>query len=128
MESFIRDTRPAHGEIQHAQAAEQERNEADGAQQVLRPLAVADEKLHRQQIEQSLAEARDAVLRSAVLPRPMLHDDLADAKALGGGQHGHEAVQLAVEPDFVHHLAAKRLQAAVVVVQMDARQHDSPAN
>ena len=43
-------------------------------------------------------------------------------KPFGGGQHRHEAVQLAVEPNFVHHLAAKRLQAAIVVVQMDARQ------
>src|SRR5687768_10795854 len=29
-------------------------------------------------------------------------------------------MQLAVEPDFMHHLTTKRLQATIVVVQMDA--------
>ena len=52
--------------------------------------------------------------------RPMLDRRLADAKPARRGQHGHEAVQLAVEPNLVNHVAAKRLQAAVVVVQLDA--------
>ena len=52
----------------------------------------------------------------------MLDDDFADAKALGRGQHRHEAVQLAVQPDLVHHFAAIGLQAAVVVVQLHAGQ------
>ena len=69
-----------------------------------------------------LRQPRHAVLRLAVLSRPVLDDDFAGAEAFGRGQHRHEAVQLAVEPDFVHHLAAKGLQAAVVIVQMDARE------
>ena len=94
----------------------------DRAQQVLRPLAVADHEFHGQQIEQALGQPRDAVFRFAELARPMADDDFADAKALGRREHRHEAVQLAVEPNFVHHLAAEGLQAAVVIVQVDARQ------
>ena len=59
----------------------------------------------------------DAVLRAAELPRAVVDHQFADAEAPGGGQHGHEAVQLAVEPHFVEDLAAVALHAAVVVVQ-----------
>ena len=52
----------------------------------------------------------------------MVDDDFADAVSAAGGQHGHEAVQLAVEPHFAQHLAAVALHAAVVVVQFHARQ------
>ena len=47
----------------------------------------------------------------------MVDDQFADAKAAGGGQHGHEAVQFAVELHLVEDLAPIALHAAVVVVQ-----------
>jgi hypothetical protein len=52
----------------------------------------------------------------------MLDGRLADAKAAGRGEHRHKAVQLAVEPNLMDHVAAKGLESAVVVVQPDARQ------
>ena len=43
-------------------------------------------------------------------PRPMLDRRLADAEPARRGQHRHEAVQLAVQPDLVDHVAAKALR------------------
>ena len=49
--------------------AEQEAEQADAAEQVLRPLAEAGEELDRQQVEEALDEAAHAVLRVAELAR-----------------------------------------------------------
>ena len=67
---------------------------------MLRPLAEARQEFNRQQIEEPLDEAADAVLGMAEAARPVLDDDLADLEAAGGGQHRDEAVQLAVEADL----------------------------
>src|SRR5687767_1285654 len=89
---------PEHCQVAHTQAAEQKRSQTHGAEQMLRTLAVADDELYGEQIEQPLAESRNAVLRLAVFARAMLYNDFARAKALRGRQHGNEAVQLAVQP------------------------------
>ena len=70
-----------------------------------------------------LTNRRDAVFRAPELPRAMVRStSLADAESAAGGQHRHEAVQLAVEPHLVEDLAAVALHAAVVVVELHARQ------
>ena len=88
---------------------------------MLRPLAEAGQKLDREQIEEAFDEAAHAVLGVAELARPMIDLDLADAEAARRGQHGDEAVQLAVKPHLAEHLGPVALHAAVVVVQVDAR-------
>ena len=113
---------PQDRQVDQAQPAEREGAQPDRAQQVLRPLAETGQKLDRQEVQKTLDEAAYPVLRPAELPRPMRDGDLAHAKAAGRRQHGHEAVQLAVEPDFPEHFAAIALHAAVVVVQLHARQ------
>ena len=51
--SSMRETIHQHGQDEHAQRAEPERRQPDRAQQVLRALAEAGEKLHRQQVRES---------------------------------------------------------------------------
>jgi hypothetical protein len=48
----------------------------------------------------------------------LLHFDFADAKALPVGQHGNEAVQFAVELQFVAHDAFHGARAATQVVEL----------
>ena len=55
-------------------------------------------------------------------------DDFRHLESAGRGEHGHEAVQLAVEPNLEHHFAAEALEAAIVIVQHARRSDCSPAN
>ena len=89
---------------------------------MLRPLVEAGEEIDGQQIEKAFNDPCDAVLRVAELAGAVVDDDLAHLPAAGGGQHGHEAMQLAVEAHFVEDFAAVALEAAVVVVQLHAGQ------
>jgi len=110
---------PTAGQVQHSQQPDHERGQPHGAQQVLRPLAEAGEELDGEQIEEPFEEAGAAVLRAAELARPVLDDQLAHTKPTGLGQNRHKAVQLAVQPHLVEHLAAIALHAAVVIVEDD---------
>ena len=58
----------------------------------------------------------NAVLRVAEGSPTVSDHDLADTKAASRRQHGHEAVQLAVQPHLAEHLALITFHAAVVVV------------
>lgn len=51
-----------------------------------------------------------------------MHRHFGDAKAAGECEDRHEAVHLAVQPQFTGHLGPKQLQATVVVVQVQAGQ------
>ena len=89
---------------------------------MLRSLAEAGQKFHRQQIKEPFDEPPHAVFRMAEFPRPVPHHGFAHAKSPGMRQHRHEAVQLAVEPHFGKYFAAITFQPAIVVVQPHARQ------
>ena len=52
-----------------------------------------------------------------VLAGAMIDRQLRDAETAVVSEHGDEAMQLAVEPQAVHHFCAVRLQAAVHVVE-----------
>src|SRR5690606_11453346 len=69
---------------------------------------------------QTLEDPRDAVLRDAELARTVMDGDLRDAVAPRRGEHGYEAVQLAVEVNVGEGFAAVGLEAAIVVVEVDA--------
>ena len=73
------------------------------------------------QVEEAVDEARRAELALAEAARAVVHRHLADAEAAPVRERRHEAVQLAVDLDRLDHLAAVELEAAVEVVQPDAR-------
>ena len=87
-----------------------------------RALAEPGQEPHGQEVEKSLEEPRDAVLRDPMPAGPMMDLDLADAKAAGMSQHRHEPVQLAVDVHLANHLGAVELEPAVVVVEPAAGQ------
>src|ERR1051325_4757886 len=84
---------------------------------MLRSLAETREKFDREQIEKTLEESAHAVFGTAELARAMRDGEFADLEPAGGGEHGDEAVQFAVQPNLAQHLGAIALHAAVVVVQ-----------
>src|SRR3954454_2152683 len=57
----------------------------------------------------------------------MIDGNLAHRPTAGRREDRYEAVQFAVQPDFVENLAAIAFEAAVVVVQLDTGEHaDEP--
>src|SRR5262249_948336 len=113
---------PRERQVHHAEEAEQKTDQADAAEQMLRPLAEAGEELDGHEIEEPFHEASDAVLGFAEAARAMVDLDFADGKARRGGEHRNEAMQLAVEPDLAKNLGTVTLHPAVVIVQFDARE------
>ena len=113
---------PIAGEVDQNQRADGEAGEAEGAEDVLGTLAEAGEEFYGEQIKKTFDEAGDAVFGMAEFAGAVRDFDLADAVAAAGGQDGHEAVQFAVELDFVEDLAAVAFHPAVVVVELYARQ------
>src|SRR5262249_31116903 len=91
---------PGVAEIEHARQASEEAQHADAAEQVLRPLTESGEELDREQVEEALHEAADAVLGAAEPARAMADLDLRYLEPTGRGEHRNEAVQLAVEADL----------------------------
>ena len=94
---------------------------AEPAEEVQRPVAVAAHERDGEQVEEPADVALDAVARAAVLARPVVHRQLGDPEAAVVGEHGHEAVQLAVEAQSSDDLGAVRLEPAVQVVQAQTR-------
>ena len=72
-------------------------HEAEAAEQVQRPVAVATDERDGQQVEEAAHVALDAVARAAVLARPVVDRQLGDPVAAVVREHRDEAVQLAVE-------------------------------
>src|SRR5262249_38172234 len=105
------------GEIEHPQEPDAQKSETDAAENMLRALAVADEKRNGQQIEKPAGEAFKAVLRMTELPRPMLNRQFRHAEAARVSKNRNEAVEFAVETEFLRHFGSKLLKAAVVIVQ-----------
>src|SRR5262249_45369438 len=106
----------------HADHPEQEADNADRAQDVLRSLTEAGEELDGQEVEEALDEAAHAVLGPAEAARAMVDLDLADLEAAGRGQDRHATVQLAIEAHLAEDRGGVALHAAVVIVQLDAGQ------
>ena len=65
-----------------------DRDQAEIAEQVLRPPAEPRQELHRDQVEEPLDEPANAVLRLAELPRPVVDDQFADLEPAGSASTG----------------------------------------
>ena len=113
---------PGEAQITHAQKPGQETEQADRAEEMLRPPPKSGKELDGEQVEESLDDAAEAELGLAKSPRPVLNDQFADTKATSSGQHRDEAVQLAVQTNLAEYLGPITLHAAVVVVEADSRQ------
>ncbi len=110
--------------ISHAEAAG---DEADQPEDLQRPRRVAQQELDGRQIEHDADGARQAVLRRAGAPRPVIDDHLGDLDADLAGDRRQEPVHLAVEPQRLDDFGAEHLQRAAVVVQRHAgRPRDQP--
>ena len=108
------------GEVGQDQEAAPAEQQADPAEEVQRPIAVAAHECDGEQVEEAAHVPLRPVARAAVSPRPVAHRDLGGAVAEMVGEDGDETMELAVELDVLQHLGAVRLQAAVHVVQTDA--------
>src|SRR5271170_435502 len=84
---------------------------------MLRALAEAGQKPHRQQVEKPASKTAHTVLRAAEPPRPVVDRHLRDAKALGVRENRYEAVQLTVKPNLRGNFRPKQLQPAIMVMQ-----------
>ena len=68
---------PIDRQIEQTRTANEERQNAERAEQVLRPFFEAGEEVDREQIEKALYDSRDAVFAVAELSRAVVDDDLA---------------------------------------------------
>ena len=109
------------GQVDEDRAPEQAEEQPDAAEQVERPVAVAAHERHREEVEEAAHVPLDAVVRAAVLARPVVDGQLGDAVAAVVGEHGDVAVELAVELHALDDLGAVGLEPAVHVVQPHAR-------
>src|SRR5262249_26846984 len=96
-------------------------HEPEAAEEVERPVAVAADERDRQQVEEAADVPLDAVARAAVLPRAMVDGELGGAEAAVVREHRDETVKLAVKAHPVYDLGAVGLEAAVHVVEAEAR-------
>ena len=87
---------PGDAQINHAQGAKGKTHQADGAEQVLWPLAEPGEKFDREQIEKSFDKAAHPILGVPESARAVIDFDFADRVAAGRRQDRDEAVQLAI--------------------------------
>ena len=100
--------------------ADEHHGRAQGAEQMLRPVPIAAQEEHREQVEIAAHVAPPAVLGVA-RHAPAVGDLLlGDPEAGVVGQHGDVAMQLAVYVDALDDHAAVDLEAAVEVVQLQA--------
>src|SRR5207244_2424624 len=110
-----------HGQIDQHREAEGAEEKPEPTKEMERPVPVAPDERHRQEVEEATQVALDAVAGAAVLAWAVVHGQLGDAMAAVVGEHRDEAVQLAVEAQILEDLGPVSLQAAVEVVQPQAR-------
>src|SRR5919201_2484374 len=94
--------------------------EPETAEEMQRPVPVAADERHGQEIQEATQVALDPVARAAVLSRTVIHGQLRDPEPAVMRQHRYEAMQLTVETEAAYDLHAICLQAAVHVVQTHA--------
>ena len=82
---------------------------------------VAEQELHRQQVQHDPDRARQSVIGSPVPARPVIHHAFGDLHALFARDRRQEAVHLAVQLQRLDDLGAEHFQRTPVVVQLDAR-------
>src|SRR4029453_17216842 len=86
-----------------------------------RAMSIAAHEPDGHEVEEATQVALDAVVGPPVLPRSVVDRQLGDAISAVVGQYREEAMELAVDPQVSRDLASVGLQAAVHVVQAEAR-------
>src|ERR687896_2656485 len=84
-------------------------------------MAVPAHEPHGEEIQEASEVALDAVARSPVRPRTVMHGELGDPVAPIVCQHGKEAVELAVDAEVADDVGAVGLEPAIEVVEPQAR-------
>jgi hypothetical protein len=79
-------------------------------------LAETGEELNRQQVEKASHEPPDAILRLAVLTRPVLDRQFADLEPSGMGKDRDEAMQLPIQSYLASDLGSKQLETTIVIM------------
>ena len=59
----------------------------------------------------------DVFIAFSELPSPMIHNDLAHAPPTSRSQHGNEAMQLAIEMNFIEDRSAITFESTIMIVQ-----------
>src|SRR4051794_16938754 len=105
------------GEQRSADPAE---GDPESTEQMERPGGVRGEELDRDEVEKAAEEARPPELRAPVQPRRVDDADLADLEAVPLREHRDVPVQLPVDDERQHHLAAHGLEPGVEVLPLHA--------
>ncbi len=90
------------------------------AEEMQRTRHVLQQEANRDQVEEDAEGARNAIMRLATLAVDVADRNLADGRAVGRSQRRNEAVQLAVERNFLDHFATIGLEGRAEVVQVHA--------
>src|SRR5439155_4234148 len=96
---------------------ERKAHQANGSQQMLRPLTKSGQEFDREQIEKSLHKPANAVFRVTEAARAVIDLDLTHRVAPSGRQDGDETVQLAVETHLAKNGRAIAFHAAIMIVK-----------
>ena len=94
--------------------------DAQQAEKLQRARGVVQQKFYDQQIEKDAKGAADAVVGSAAFAIEIGDGDFGDFRAGGTGQRRNEAVEFAVELNFLNDFAAVGFKGGAEVVQVDA--------
>src|SRR5207302_11035565 len=100
---------PRNREINHGARYGKEAQQANAAEQVLRPLPETGQELDGEQVEKPFHEAADAVLGMPETPRPMVDFNFAYAEAARRREDGNEPMKLAVKAYLPADLGPKTL-------------------
>jgi len=110
-----------HQQIQIDEDAQCQTAKAKTTKQVHGALYVLAEKHHGNEVAHNPGGTANAILAFAKAAGMVLYIYLCDFGALHGGQHGNEAVQLAVQTHFLSYLGPKYFEGAAVVFDVNTR-------
>src|SRR5581483_999174 len=105
---------------------ESEKNAESGAAHAQKPKelkragGIVQQEFDDHQVEKNANGASDSVVALAVLALEVFDGDFGDLRAGGTGESGNEAMEFAVELDFLDDFAAIGLEGGAEVVQLDA--------
>ena len=94
---------------------------AQQAEKLQRARGIIQQEFHDHQVQEHADGTADSVIGLSILAVGVFDRHFGDFRAAGTGKSGNEAVQFAVELNFLDNLAAVGLESRPEVVQVDSR-------
>ncbi len=106
--------------VDHHQRAHPETRDAPLAEKMHGPAEIAQQELHRKNVEKHPHGAAQTVMRGPVGPLDVLDGNFHDSRAIQTGQRRNKAVQLAIQINVLQHFGAICFEGGAEIVQIHA--------